>query len=209
MITSGNLVEYIEGGKFYCGLVMQINGKRLRLLNQNSREVNLPESRVLLVSKGKHSLDTGRDEQLRMLKAADDNRRNLAGQVRLAEVWELVVSEEQSSYSPEFLAELQFAGELSDDKTAAFLRALFKGRLYFKYKNSMVTVHSEEQVEQLIHQKEKEREKEELLKQGAVKYVVKIGQRWVRFWNGWQISPCLAVNLPRSILFVNYLKRQN
>ncbi len=168
MITSGNLVEYIEGGKFYCALVTQINGKRLRLLNQNSREINLPESRVLLVSKSRHSLDTGRDEQLQILKTVDENRRTLVGQVNLEEVWELVAAEEQSSYSPEFLAELQFSGEISDDKIAAFLRAIFTDRLYFKYKNSMVTVHSEEQVALLVHQKEKEKEKEELLKQGAV-----------------------------------------
>ncbi len=168
MITSGNLVEYIEGGKFYCGLVLQLNGKRLRLLNQNSRETNLPESRVLLVSSNSFSLDMGRDEQVRVLKTADENRRNLAAQVNLKEVWELVAGEEQSSYSADFFAELQFSGELSDDKTAAFLRAVFGNRLYFKYKNSMVTVHSPQQVEQLLHQQEKKREKEELIRKGAV-----------------------------------------
>ncbi len=168
MITPGNLIEYIEGGKFYCGLVIRSDGKRLRLLNQNSREINLPESRVLLVSRNRYNLNLERDEQVKILKTADENRKKLTEQINLRDIWELASDEEQSSYHPAFLAELQFSGEISDDKIAAFLRAVFTNRLYFKYKNSVVTVHSAEQVEQIIHQKEKEREKEELIKQGAV-----------------------------------------
>jgi len=163
----GSIVEYIEGGKFFCALVLQDSGKRLRLVNQNGRELNMPAARILLASKQRHSLDLGRADQLQLLTLAHENRVNLCEQIALDEIWELAVEEEQSSFSADFLAELQFGGELSEDQTAAFLRAVFVDHFYFKYKNGKVTVHSPEQVEQLRHQREKEREKEELMRRGA------------------------------------------
>ncbi len=167
MIIPGSIVEYIEGGKFFCALVTQDTGKRLRLLNQNGRELNMPQSRVLLASKIRYSLDMSRTDQLQLLKLAFENRSRLSETIDLVEIWELAVGEEQTSFSADFLAELQFGGELSDDQTAAFLRAVFTDRFYFKYKNGKVTVHTPEQVEQLRHQQEKEQEKEALLNAGA------------------------------------------
>lgn len=167
MIIPGSIVEYIEGGKFFCALVTQDTGKRLRLLNQNGRELNMPQARILLASKTRYSLDMSRTDQLELLKRAYDNRAELSGQIDLAEIWELAAGEEQTSFSANFLAELHFGGELTDDQTAAFLRAVFSDRLYFKYKNAKVTVHTPEQVEQIRHQQQKEQEKEALLNVGA------------------------------------------
>ena len=167
MILPGSIVEYIEGGKFFCALVTQDTGKRLRLLNQNGREVNMPQSRILLASKTRHSLDMSRTDQLELLKLAFESRSELTKNIDLMEIWELAVQEQEPSFPADFLAELQFGGELSDDQTAAFLRAVFTDRFYFKYKNGKVTVHTPEQVEQIRHQIEKEQEKEDLLNQGA------------------------------------------
>ncbi len=167
MIPPGSLIEYIESGRFLCALVMQDTGKRLRLLNQNGREVNLPESRVLIASGQRYPLDSGRDALLEILRTAADRRNSLAGNIDLAEVWELASEEEQDAFPAEFLAGLLFGGELTDDQVAAFLRAVFADRFYFKYKNGLVTVHTPEQVEQLRHQREKEKEKEAILERGA------------------------------------------
>lgn len=128
----------------------------------------MPLSRVVQASTTRYSLDISREEQMQLLQTTQKNRSMLTKEVQLEEIWELAVQEEQPSFSAEFLAELQFGGELSDDKAAAFLRAVFNDRLYFKYKNGEVTVHSEEQVEQLRHQQDKEAEKEALLKQGGL-----------------------------------------
>ncbi|MFP7755893.1 ribonuclease catalytic domain-containing protein [Thermodesulfobacteriota bacterium B35] len=167
MIPPGSLIEYIEGGRFLCALVMQDTGKRLRLLNQNGREVNLPESRVLITSRRRHSLDSGREALLELLRTVADTRSALAGTIDLSEVWELASEEEQTAFPAEFLAGLLFGGELTDDQVAAFLRAVFADRFFFKFKNGLVTVHTPEQVEQLRLQREKEKEKEAILQQGA------------------------------------------
>ncbi len=163
MTPSGSIIEYLDGGRFICALVLQDTGSRLRLINQNGREVNLPRSRVVTTSTIHYPVDMNRDDRISLLKEVGAKRASLTNSIPLEEIWELANEEEQSSFAADFLAELYFGGDLNDDQSAAFLRAVFTDRFYFKYKNNMVTVHTPQQVEQLRHQLEKEKEKEEIL----------------------------------------------
>ncbi|MEA2114124.1 MAG: ribonuclease catalytic domain-containing protein [Thermodesulfobacteriota bacterium] len=167
MTPTGSIIEYLDGGRFICGLVLQSVGNRLRLLNQNGREMNLPASRVVTVSRTKYPVDISRDDCIALLKDAADKRATLTRDIPLQDIWELASGEEQTSFPPDFLAELYFGGDLTDDQSAAFLRGVFTDRFFFKYKNDMVNVHTPEQVEQLRHQRQKEKEKEEILTTGA------------------------------------------
>jgi len=167
MTPTGSIIEYLDGGRFICSLVLQESGNRLRLLNQNGREVNLPASRVVSVSTIRTSLDTSRDECIALLQDAARKRAALSERIPLQEIWELANEEEQTAFPANFLAELYFGGDLSDDQSAAFLRAVFADRFYFKYKNGLVTVHTPEQVEHLYRQRQKEQEKEQILTTGA------------------------------------------
>ncbi len=168
MIPSGSIVEYLEGGRFLCALVLQDAGNRLRLFNQSGRELNLPASRVVTASRTKHPVELSREDRIALLHNIADQRAVLTENIPLSDIWELASEEDQSSFPPNFLAELFFGGDLSDDQSAAFLRAVFTDRFFFKYKNEKVTVHTPEQVEQLRHQRQKEQEKEEILTTGAL-----------------------------------------
>ena len=167
MTPTGTLIEYLDGGRFICGLVLQDTGNRLRLLNQNGREVSLPASRVVSVSATRQSVDISRDERIALLKTTAEKRADLVNSIPLQEIWELASEENETTFPANFLAELYFGGDLSDDQSAAFLRAVFADRLYFKYKNDLVTVHTPKQVEHLQQQRQKEQEKEEILTTGA------------------------------------------
>ncbi|GBE13807.1 ribonuclease R [bacterium BMS3Bbin14] len=167
MILQGSLIEFIDDGKFVCGLVTETGNKRLRLLGQNGRDINLPPSRIITVSKKTHSPGQGRDHLVAMLKATAETRRELAASINLQELWEMTCEEPVNEFSVGFLAELCFNGEVSDDQEAAFLRAVFADRFFFKFKNGRITVYTPEQVEQLRHQQEKEAEKKRLLESGA------------------------------------------
>ncbi len=178
MTAQGKLGEYIEQGKFICAFVVEDTGKRLRLLNQNGREVSLAMSRLVHLTQAS-SFSSGllpREEMLRELKEVAMRRRELMAQVDLAEIWELAVDEPESVFAPRFLTELSFGEEASDDHVAAFLRCLFIDRLYFKYKEGRITVHSAEVVEQLQHQQEQEQQKEALLDNG--------GRGLLQIWEG-------------------------
>jgi len=167
MTPPGTIIEYLDSGRFVCGLVLQDSNNRLRLLNQNGREMNLPASRVVTVSKTKHQINTSREDRIALLKEMAAIRADLTDAVPLEEIWELASEEEESAFPADFLAELSFGENLNDDQSAAFLRAVFTDRFFFKYKNEMVNVHTPEQVEQLRHQRQKEKEKEAILTTGA------------------------------------------
>ncbi len=167
MTSPGSIIEYLDGGRFTCALVLQESGNRLRLLNQNGREMKLPASRVVTVSRNRHPVDFSREDSVRLLKDIADKRAALTDSIPIEEIWELASEEDQSAFSADFLAELSFGGDLTDDQSAAFLRAVFADSYFFKYKKNMVTIHTPEQVEQLRHQRQKEKEKEEILSTGA------------------------------------------
>lgn len=168
MTTPGKLIEYLDGGKFICALVTGAQDKRLRLINQGGREINLPLSRVLHSSTHTHPLTGDREELERQLQATADHRRRLAEGMQLEEIWELTVDEAEPVFSPRFLAELAFGGEVDDDMVAATIRRTFVDRLYFKFREDEIHAHTREQVEQLRVQQEKERSRQTLLTNGAL-----------------------------------------
>ncbi|MHB1013944.1 MAG: ribonuclease catalytic domain-containing protein [Desulfurivibrionaceae bacterium] len=168
MGLQGAIIEYMEQGRFICAMVLDEDSKRLRLVNQNGREVNLPLSRLLHQSAKRYALTLSRDEQLRLLKEADQVRQAMMHQIDLAEIWQLASEEEGVSFTPDFLAELAFGEDATDNHVAAFLRSIFVDRLYFKYKEGMVLAHTPEAVAGLRLKQVREKEQEALMSTGAM-----------------------------------------
>ena len=163
----GKIIEYVEQGRFFCALVLQEQNKRLRIMNQNGREMNMPMARVLHESRDRHPLTLTREETMRLLQETADRRSALSRNIGLEEIWQLAVEEENSAFNPLFLTELCFGGEAGDDQTAAFLRAVFADRFFFKFRDNAIQVHSAEVVEQLRERAEKERIHEEMMEIGG------------------------------------------
>ncbi|OGQ98521.1 MAG: exoribonuclease II [Deltaproteobacteria bacterium RIFOXYD12_FULL_55_16] len=168
MALQGAIIEYMEQGRFICAMVVDEDSKRLRLINQNGREVNLPLSRLLHQSAKRHSLMLSQEEQLRLLKEADQTRQAMMPQIDLAEIWQLASEEEGASFTPDFLAGLAFGEEATDNHVAAFLRSIFVDRLYFKYREGLLLAHSPEAVAGLRLKQEREKEQAALMSTGAV-----------------------------------------
>lgn len=167
MITSGKLIEYLDSGKFICAYVTEVQPKRVRLINQNGKEILLPTSRIVHCSQISHPIDLNREVLIRVLKETTDRRCLLVEQISLEEIWELITEESSDVFEPTFLAELSFGREVDDDIIAAFLRCVFLDKLFFKFKEGQIRAHSREQVEQLRRQREKEALKADLIHKGA------------------------------------------
>ncbi len=167
MSSTGKLIEYLDGGKFLCAYVTGGQAKRLRLINQNGREMNLPLSRVVHTSVANHSTELAREELTRQLQQTANTRTQLMEKIDLQEIWELTSDENSNTFKAEFLAELSFGKDADDNIVAAFLRSVFTDRLYFKYKENRVIAHSAEQIEQLLKQRNKEAETQTLIENGA------------------------------------------
>jgi len=166
-ITSGKLIEYLDNGKFVCGYVTDSQPKRVRLLNQNGRELNLPVSRIVHCSISSYNTEPDREALIRLLRETFEKRHSLMERVDLEMLWELTCTEATDTFDPDFLAELTFGCSADDDIVSAFLRSVFNDKLFFKYREGKIKVHSPEKVEQLKHKQEKEAEKEALIGEGA------------------------------------------
>lgn len=167
MIVTGKLIEYLDNGKFVCALVTESQPRRIRLLNQNGRELNLPVSRVVHCSQDTLTAEASRESLTRHLRDITEKRCLLMDHVNLQEVWELITEEGEGSFSPSFLAELTFGQEADDDTVSAFLRCVFEDKLFFKYKEGRIRANSPEKVEQLQIQLQKEAKRAELITDGA------------------------------------------
>lgn len=167
MITTGKLIEYLDNGKFICALVTENQPKRVRLINHNKREVNLPVSRIIHCSHSSHATDTSRELLVKNLQDTNSNRHALMSEINLEEIWELTCDETVRTYEPSFLAELVFGEEANDDIVSALLRCIFLDKLFFKYKEGKIIAHPPEKVEILRIQLEKEAKKRETIEQGA------------------------------------------
>lgn len=82
-ITSGKVIEYLDNGKFVCGYVTESQPKRVRLLNQNGRELNLPISRVVHCSETYHQGHDDRENLVKLLQDTTRKRRSLMEDVDL------------------------------------------------------------------------------------------------------------------------------
>jgi len=167
MIGIGKLVEYLDNGKFVCGLVTESQPKRLRLINQNGRELNLPVSRVIHYSQSNYATNSSREELVDILQNASRSRHDLMEKINLEELWELTNEEPTSLFSPQFLAELSFGQDADDHLICALLRSVFLDKLFFKYKEGKIRINSAEQVEQLRLQLAAEEKRAHLVEEGS------------------------------------------
>lgn len=167
MIVTGKIIEYLDNGKFVCAVVTESQPKRLRLINQNGREVNLPVSRVVHCSNQTHPVNISRETLTKQLRETTEKRCVLMSHINLAEIWELTAEDGTNHFSPDFLAELTFGEEANDDTVSAFLRCVFEDKLFFKYKEGQIRANSPEKVEQLQLQLQKELKRAQIVEQGT------------------------------------------
>ncbi len=167
MPSVGRIVEYIEQNRFYCGAITEDHGRRYKIVNHNGKEVKLPLARVLYLGAAANLKSLTRDEIVARLKESNQRRRDFSVQVPLAEIWEIAADEDSSDFALEFLAALAFGAEPDDDRIAAFLRAVIADKVFFRFRNGRVEIHSSEVVAQQQEKRRREEAERTLLHDGA------------------------------------------
>jgi exoribonuclease-2 len=154
-----DVIDYFEDRRIWCGLILDFDDRRLRVLNEQGKEAKLSKTRVLnaVYCSGVHEAGS-RDEQVAALRAISAHREEIKNRIDLRELWE-VIGPEASEISLEDLRDLVFGGDQDPDSAPALLRAIVEDRIYFKIRPDLVEVVSQEQVRQAITQREKERER--------------------------------------------------
>ncbi len=162
---TGHLVEFAEHGRVQVAYCLGQKDRRLRVLLPSGREEMLPRTRVLHLSQRTFRAPN-RQEQLNLIEASHQRRERLKEEIDLAELWEVVVDEAEE-ISPEELAEIYFGEGVDDDQVAAIIRAVLEDRLYFRFREGNILVHSREEVERLKEARRKEAERLARREEGA------------------------------------------
>ena len=131
-MESGNVVEYIDRQKIICAVVLEVKNKRLRVLTENNREVNLAASRLSHECKLRLDLSQGRENTVEALKKIASRREELIQQVDIKELWE-VLNTEQEWIDVVTMTEFCFPNTPTYDHESGVVRAFFKNRRYFKF----------------------------------------------------------------------------
>jgi exoribonuclease-2 len=165
-MESGSIVEYIDRQKIMCAVVLEVKNRRLRLLTESNREVNLSANRLSHTCKTRLDLSMGRTKIVHSLKEIVGQRNALVNRIDIKELWE-ALNTEQEWIDLDTMTEFCFPDNPNDDHESAVIRAFFLNRLYFKFHHERFFPNTQEQVERKIaHEKEVAR-KNRIIQEGG------------------------------------------
>ncbi len=162
----GRIVEYIDQQRIFCAVILEVQDQRVRLLNENNRELNHKRARLSHVSTDRVDITQDRDRIIEALKQYAQKRKALSRSIDIRGIWEaLHVYEEWIDLDS--MTGFCFLDEPTSDHEAAVIRAFFENRIYFKFDNAAFYPHPESVVEQNIARQEAEARVERVIAAGG------------------------------------------
>jgi exoribonuclease II len=165
-MKSGNVVEFIDKQKILCAVVQEAKDKRLRILTENNRELNLSANRLSHLCGLEIDLSLGRDQTVLELRNIAARRQALTHEVDIQELWE-VLNSEQEWIDLETMTAFCFPNIATCDHESAVLRAFFENRTYFKFNQDRFFPYTEHQVVQAAERLREMERRQQLISQGA------------------------------------------
>ncbi len=162
----GNIVEYIDQQRIIAAVVLQEKKGRLRLINENNREVNFSEKRLSHISKGCLDTSIARESIANQLKKLAQDRDNLSKTINILELWELF-HEEPEDIDISAMTVFCFDPPVNSDHESAVIRAFFHDRLYFKFNKMIFTPFTTDQVKERKQQIKRLERQERQIQKGA------------------------------------------
>ena len=162
----GTIVEFIDRQKILAAAILEAKDKRLRVLTENNREVNLSASRLSHSCPRRLDLSQGREKTVEALKETARRREALADRVDVEELWE-VLNTEQQWIDVGTMTEFCFPDDAAADHESAVIRAFFKNRLFFKFYPDRFFPFTPEQVERTLAQQMEAERRDRFIAQGA------------------------------------------
>ncbi|MCP3942032.1 MAG: RNB domain-containing ribonuclease [Desulfobacteraceae bacterium] len=161
-----SIVEYIDQQKIVSAVILSEKKGKLRLLNENSREVNFSEKRLSHVSKMLLDTTLSKTGLVNHLKQITETRKRLADTINIKELWE-ILHDESDQIDMDTMTQFCFDPPLTPNHEAAVIRAFFNDRLYFKMNNLIFTPCTPKQVESKKRQIKEAQRREGLISKGA------------------------------------------
>ncbi|MCK5163032.1 MAG: RNB domain-containing ribonuclease [Desulfobacula sp.] len=165
-MIKGCIVEYIDQQKIIAAAILQEKKGKLRLLNENNREVNFSEKRLSHISQVCLDTSVARDSIVAQLKQLSQNRKKLSETINIKELWEILHEESEDIDIPTMTL-FCFDPPLTCDHEAAVIRAFFYDRFFFKFNKIIFAPYTTEQVENKKRQVQEDAKREIMIQKGA------------------------------------------
>ncbi len=165
-MIKGNIVEYIDQQRIIAAVILQEKKGKVRLLNENNREVNFSGKRLSHISEVCLDTSIARESIVTQLQQLAQNRNNLSKTINIMELWELF-HEEPEDIDLSAMTVFCFDSPVNFDHEAAVIRAFFHDKLYFKFNKMIFIPYTSEQVEDRKRQIKRAEKKEIQIQKGA------------------------------------------
>lgn len=162
MIEQGTIVEYIDQQSIVCAVVLGESGDRVRLLNEQARELSHKISRLSHIARQRLKVVAGRDRLVESLMETAVRRKTLSETIDIRELWE-VLSGTEEWIDLATMTGLCFPAQDSGDHESAVIRACFENRIYFKFGQDAFLPYSEEQVLRNIAAEREKAERQKMI----------------------------------------------
>lgn len=162
-MNAGALVEYLQGKRLTCAICLKRDNKDvLHLLTEDNREDKVAAGKVVFHQSTTLSGEPARDQALQLLQAASRKRQEVAAEIPLEELYELLADESPAEgFELKELAELYFGAGYQPEDLSGLYRALEADRIYFLRKGERYQLRPRAQVEDILTRLRVEAEKEQ------------------------------------------------
>jgi len=165
-MAEGKIIEYIDQRKIILSCCIKDKVSKWQLLTLSNHEVSISPKRALLISSSTINISKPREELINNLRLIDKRRTEYVAQVVVQDLWELTYDEKEI-FPFNYLAQLSFGKNITDDHISAILRALFAEGTYFKLKDKFFVPNSPEKVDQIKKAREIAQSREKEISEGA------------------------------------------
>jgi exoribonuclease II len=162
----GTIVEYIDQQKIITAVILSEKKDKLKLLNENSREVTLSEKRLTHASQVCLDVAQPRINLINLLKSTAQTRKDLSEKIDIPDIWEIIHGD-ADSIDMSAMTVFCFDPPLTCDHEAAVIRAVFNDRLYFKFSQNCFEPFTPEQVAAKERQIKEAEKRERLIQKGG------------------------------------------
>jgi len=168
-MIKGSIVEYIDQQKIITAVILEEKKSKLRLLNENNREVNFSEKRLSHISKICINTSAARESIVKKLRKLARERNELSKTIDIQELWE-IFNEEPEEIDLSAMTSFCFDPPVNSDHESAVIRAFFQDKLYFKFNRMIFIPYTIEQCEN---------RKREIKKRKKIEKQIQLGADWI------------------------------
>jgi exoribonuclease II len=166
----GKIVEFIDKSKIVCAVVLEQKDKRLSVVTETKKNINLNKTRIIHISNQKLDIALSHIKLAKNLADIVKKRDEIAAKIDIEELWE-ILSTENEWIDIKTITELCFVSVFSSDHESAIIRAFFKNEFYFKFilKDAVISFlpNSEDKIKELKVKKTAENKKSRLIDESA------------------------------------------